>query len=75
MIPIDLQKTLNTRNHEVLLQKLEAIKFSELSIQWVRSYICDRIFLVETENKLSDFGEISCGVPQSSTQGRFDLCQ
>ena len=63
------QKTFDTINHEVLLQKLKAIRFSEQSIQWFRSYLCDRIFLVETENKLSDFGKISCGVPQGSVLG------
>ena len=52
-----------------MLQKLKAIKFSELSVQWFRSYLCDRIFLVETENKLSDFGKISCGFPQGSILG------
>ena len=52
-----------------MLQKLKAIRFSEQSIQWFRSHLCDRIFLVETENKLSDFEKISCGVPQGSILG------
>ena len=66
MIPIDLQKTFDTIHHKVLLQKSKAIRFSEQSILWFRSYLCDRIFLVETENKLIEFGKISCGVPQGS---------
>ena len=33
MILIDLQKTFDTINHEVLLQKRKAIRFSEQSIQ------------------------------------------
>ena len=69
MILIDFQKAFDTINHEVLLQKLKAIRFSEQSIQWFRSYLCDGIFLVETENKLYDFGKISCGVPQGSILG------
>ena len=52
-----------------MLQKLKAIRFSEQSIQWDRSYFCDRMFLVEAENRLSDFGKISCGVPQVSILG------
>ena len=52
-----------------MLQKLKAIRFSQQSIQWFRSHLCDRIFLVETENKLSDFGKISCGVSQGSILG------
>ena len=73
MILIDLHKAFDTINHEVLLQKPKAIRFSEQSIQWFRSYLCDRMFLVETENKLSHLGKISCGVPQGFSI--FDLCQ
>ena len=62
----DLQKSFDNINQEVLLQNLKAIRFLEQIIQWFRSYLCDRIFLVETENKLSDFGKISFGVPQGS---------
>ena len=62
----DLQKSFDNINPEVLLQNLKAIRFLEQIIQWFRSYLCDRIFLVETENKLSDFGKISFGVPQGS---------
>ena len=52
-----------------MLQKLKAIKFSESTIKWFKSYLSERIFLVNIENKLSDFGEISCGVPQGSILG------
>ena len=69
MILIDLQKAFDTIDHEILLQKLKAIKFSESTIKWFKSYLSERIFLVNIENKLSDFGEISCGVPQSSILG------
>ena len=73
----DLQKAFDTINHEVLLQELKAIRFSEQSIQWFRSYLCDRIFLVENKNKLCDFGKISYGVTLGSirTSSVFDLCQ
>ena len=72
MILIDLQKAFNTIDHEILLQKLKAIKFSESTIKWFKSYFSERIFLVNIEN----FGEISCGVPQGSILGPlvFDLC-
>ena len=57
---------LDTIDHEILLQKLRAIKFSESTIKWFKSYLSERIFLVNIENKLSGFGKISCGVPQGS---------
>ena len=59
MILIDLQKAFNTIDHEILLQNLEAIKFSESTVKWFKSYLSERIFLVNIENKLSDFGEFS----------------
>ena len=34
-----------------------------------KSYLSERIFLVNIENKLSDFGKISCRVPQGSILG------
>ena len=78
MILIDLQIAFDTINHEVLLQKLKTIRFSEQSMHWFRSYLCDRLFLIKTENKLSDFGKISSGVPWGSFLGLalfLDLCQ
>ena len=69
MILINIQKAFETINHEVLLQNLQAIKFSEQSIQRFRSYFCDRIYLLETGNKLSDFGNIFCRPPQGSALG------
>ena len=71
MIRIDLQEAFDTINHEVLLPKLKVIRFSEQSIQWFRSSLCDQMLSVETENKLSDLGKISCGVPQGSILGPF----
>ena len=69
MILIDLQKEFDTTDHEILLQKLEAIKFSESTIKWFKSYLSERIFLVNIENKLSDLGKISYGVPLGSILG------
>ena len=63
MMLIDLQKAFDTIDHEILLQKLKAIKFSESTIKWFKSYLSERIFLVNIKNKLSDFRETSCGAP------------
>ena len=61
---IDLQNAFDTIDSEIMLQKLKAI-----NIKWFKSYLSERIFLVNIENKLSDFGKISCGVPQGSILG------
>ena len=52
-----------------MLQKLKAIRLSYGTLQSFRSYISERIFLVNIEGKLSDFGKIYCGVPQGSILG------
>ena len=39
MILINLQKTFDTTDHETLLQKLKAIRFSKGTLQWFRSYL------------------------------------
>ena len=57
MILIDLQKAFDTIDHEILLHKLKAIRFSKGTLQWFRSYLSERIFLVNIESKLSDFGK------------------
>ena len=69
MILIDLQKAFDTTDHDILLQKLKAIKLSESTIKWFKSYLSEGIFLENIENKLSDFGKISFGVPQGSILG------
>ena len=66
MIIIDLQKAFNTTDHEILLPKVKAIRFSESTIKWFKSYLSKRKFLVNIENKLSDLGKISCGLQQGS---------
>ena len=69
MILMDVQKAFDTIDHEILLQKVKAIRFSKGILQLFRSYLSERIYLVNIESKLSDFGKISCWVPQGSILG------
>ena len=69
MILIDLQKTFNTINHEILLSKLHAIGFSEKAIAWSKSYLPDQAFKVNINNHFSDLSKISCGVFLRSVLG------
>ena len=69
MIPIDLQKTFDTIDHNILLEKLKAITFCDDTVNWFHSYLTDRAFLVSIENKYSNVSKISCGVPQGSILG------
>ena len=69
MILIDLQKVFDTMDHNILLEKLKAIGFSDDTINWFHSYLFDWAFLVSIENKYSSILNILCGVPQGSILG------
>ena len=69
LILIDLQKAFDTIDHEILLEKMIAIGFSNKVIDWYRSYLSNRKFNVNVNKTLSTSGEITCGVPQGSILG------
>ena len=69
MILIDLQKSFDTIDHDILLQKLYVIGFSKHSVNWFRSYIMNRTFLVNLGNVFSHPACVSSGVPQRSILG------
>ena len=64
MILIDLQNAFDTIDHDILLQKLYAIGFSKHSVNWFRSYLINRTFLVNLGNAFSQPACVSSGVPQ-----------
>ena len=47
---IDLQKDFDTIDHDVLLQKLYAIGFSKHTVNWFKSYLSNKSFLVNLGN-------------------------
>ena len=51
IILIDLQKAFDTINHNILLEILKAIGFSDDTANWFHSYLTVRVFLVSIENK------------------------
>ena len=57
MILIDLQKTFDTIDHNILL--VLAIGFCDDTVNWFHSYLTDRAFLVSIENKYSSILKIS----------------
>ena len=69
MILIDLQKAFDTVDHDILVQKLHAIDFSKHSVNWFRSYLINRRFLVNLGNAFSQPAYVSGGVPQGSFLG------
>ena len=69
LILIDLKKAFDTIYHEILLQKMVHLKFSTQSIMWFKSYLTNRIFLVNMEKSFSAPGKLECSVPQGSILG------
>ena len=69
MVLIDLQKALDTINHEILFKKMGCVGFSRDTIKWFQSYLKDRTFLVFVEISTSNSGKQTCGVPQGSILG------
>ena len=66
MILIDLQKTFDIIDCDTLLQKLYAIGFSKHIVNWFKSYLSNRSFLVNLGNTFSQPAAVSCGVAQGS---------
>ena len=69
MILIDLQKAFDTIDHEIFLDQMVCLGFSDSTISWFKSYLQDRSFSVNIEKEYSNPGILSCGVPQGSILG------
>ena len=65
MILVDLQKTFDTLDHGVLLEKMKYFGFCTSVINWFESYLSNRIFLVCAE-VFSEAGLLKYDVPQGS---------
>ena len=53
-ILIDLQKTFDTLDHDVLLKKMECMGFKMPVIKWFKSYLSNRKFFVLLEGVSSE---------------------
>ena len=66
---VDLQKTFDTDDHNILLQKLEYYGVRGIANEWFCSYLKKRKQFVSIENNMSSVKEILTGVPQGSVLG------
>ena len=66
---LDLSKAFDTVDHEILFNKLEHYGFRGTTLDWIKSYFCNRNQFVQYNNHCSDLKKICCGVPQGSILG------
>jgi retron-type reverse transcriptase len=66
---IDLKKTFDTVDHNILLNKLNHYGFRGIVNDWFSSYLKNRIQTTQVGQHISSKVEVSCGVPQGSVLG------
>ena len=69
MVFLDLSKAFDTIDHDVMLNKLMDLGFSDSAIVWFRAYLTNRTQSVCVNVMLSDPQSIAFGVPQGSLLG------
>ena len=66
---IDLRKAFDTVNHSMLLKKMDHYGIRGIALDWFFSYLSERKQYVSVNSHISDYLDISCGVPQGSVLG------
>ena len=69
MILIGSQKAFYPIDHELFLDEVVGLGFSDSAILWFKSYLQDQSFFVNIGKEYSNPGNLSCGVPQGSILG------
>ena len=66
---VHMAKAFDTVNHEILLNKLEALGISGILLKLLRNYLTNRKQATLANGQTSDFAPMICGMPQGSTVG------
>ena len=66
---LDLRKAFDVVDHELLLKKLSVYKFSNTSLNWIKSYLSNRKQCVIDHKIRSSMQNVQAGVPQGSVLG------
>ena len=65
----DLSKAFDCIDHELLIAKLHAYGFNIKSLEFIHSYLYDRIQRVKINSSFSYWSKVESGIPQGSIKG------
>ena len=70
MVALDLSAAFDTVNHKILLEVLNKYYgIQGLALQWIKSYLTNRQFYVQIENKFSEVKTTDFSIQQGSILG------
>ena len=69
VVLLDMSKTFDSIDHEILLLKLQDVGLSPATVNWFSSYLSQRFQVVRINTALSDKLPVKSGVPQGSILG------
>ncbi|EFO92591.1 hypothetical protein CRE_17535 [Caenorhabditis remanei] len=66
VIYLDFAKAFDKIPHDILLNKLIALRLNEHLIRWLNDFLTDRTFQVKVGSEICRFRSAPCGVPQGA---------
>ena len=63
---IDLKKSFDTVNHSIVLKKMEHCRIRCVALYWFASYLSHKKQYASVNGHISEYIDISSGVPQGS---------
>ncbi|KAI5751709.1 hypothetical protein M8J77_010196 [Diaphorina citri] len=69
LVLLDMSKAFDSVDFDVLLAMLGRVRFSSSALSWIESYLRGRRQRVKQHGQVSDWKDISSGVPQGSVAG------
>lgn len=67
MLLLDLSAAFDTVNHDILVQRLQNLGIPGVALDWLRSFLTERLFQVMEVEASSSPRPLQCGVPQGSS--------